>query len=177
MEKGKGDMHNENLKGKSSQKSSMLAVGCHRSNSKRLPGASLWGGAVRPHERNGYEAQCVGTSHGNIVITWRIAPGTKLGMVDWHETFFWPYCTPELCWLIWNSWIFMLTREGWCQEPDYNKHLELSLLTLQYHVGITRCLEGTVGAAWRLWPIITVAIANKLYYCLSFLLPCRFLDG
>lgn len=41
MEEGKGDMHDENLKGKSSQKSSMLTVASHRSNSKRLPGASL----------------------------------------------------------------------------------------------------------------------------------------
>lgn len=41
MEAGKGDTHNEDLKGKSSQKSSMLTVGSHRSNSKRLPGASL----------------------------------------------------------------------------------------------------------------------------------------
>lgn len=131
MEAGKGDTHNEDLKGKSSQKSSMLTVGSHRSNSKRLPGASLWGGTVRPQERNGYESQCVETSHGYVVIPCRIAPGTKLGMVAWHKPFFWPYCAPGLCWLTWNSWIFMPTRKGWCQVPVYIKHLELSLTTLQ----------------------------------------------
>lgn len=41
IEGGKRDTHNENLKGKSSQKSNMLTVGSHKSNSKRLPGASL----------------------------------------------------------------------------------------------------------------------------------------
>jgi len=46
--------------------------------------------------------------------------------------------------------MFVATREGWCQEPVDNKHLELSLLTLQYQVGVPRCLDGTVGTASRL---------------------------
>lgn len=76
------------LEGNSSQKNSMMTVGSCRSYSKRLPGASLWGGTVRPRERSGFEAQCVGTSHGHAVTTCWIAPGTKLGVVDWHKAFY-----------------------------------------------------------------------------------------